>query len=86
MDTIAHDLQGSAPQQQQQQGPTQRNQPNLFEVLQERKVKVFSFDDWLHLDAAEVERGALSGKPREKCVSIPLMLARRGVQWGSCLD
>lgn len=69
---IAQDLQGSTPQQREQS-----QQPDLAEVLKERGVNVFSFGDWSQLDAAEVERGALSGKPREKCVSVSLMLAKK---------
>jgi ferredoxin/flavodoxin---NADP+ reductase len=34
-----------------------------------------SFGDWATIDAAERSRGALCGKPREKFVSVPDMLA-----------
>jgi ferredoxin/flavodoxin---NADP+ reductase len=34
-----------------------------------------SFGDWAAIDAAEKRRGALCGKPREKFVSVPDMLA-----------
>jgi ferredoxin--NADP+ reductase len=34
-----------------------------------------SYPDWGTIDAAEKRRGALLGKPREKFVTIPDMLA-----------
>jgi hypothetical protein len=74
VNAIAQDLQGSAPQQQEQEQQPQPRQPDLLGLLEERGVNVFSFGDWLHLDASEIERGALSGKPREKCVSTRQML------------
>ena len=74
VDAIAHDIRDKAPQQQH----VEEEEPNLLNLLQGRGVKIFSFSDWLQLDAAEVEQGALSGKARQKCVSIPLMLAHGG--------
>src|SRR6188508_3168409 len=46
----------------------------LLALLKSRNVRVVSYDDWRRIDAAEVERGAPLGKPREKFVSIEEML------------
>jgi hypothetical protein len=35
---------------------------------------VVGYDDWRRIDAAEVERGAPIGKPREKFTSVEEML------------
>ena len=40
-----------------------------------------SYRDWAAIDAAEKRRGVPLGKPREKFVSVPDMLAR-----GGCVD
>lgn len=40
-----------------------------------RVTRVVSYPDWGTIDAAEKRRGALLGKPREKFVTIPDMLA-----------
>jgi ferredoxin--NADP+ reductase len=42
----------------------------LRDLLAGRGVRVVTFEDWQHLDAAEVERGREKGKPREKFVSV----------------
>jgi ferredoxin/flavodoxin---NADP+ reductase len=47
----------------------------LLARLNARVTRVVSFGDWAIIDAAEKRRGALCGKPREKFVSIPDMLA-----------
>jgi hypothetical protein len=39
-----------------------------------RGVRVVGYDDWRRIDAAEIERGAALGKPREKFVSVDEML------------
>ena len=38
-------------------------------------MRVVSFADWKKIDAAEIERGAALGKPREKFVRITGMLS-----------
>jgi ferredoxin/flavodoxin---NADP+ reductase len=40
-----------------------------------RGARVVSFDDWLVIDRAEVERGAPKGKPREKFTRLEEMLS-----------
>ena len=47
----------------------------LLARLNTRVARVVSFGDWATIDAAEKRRGALCGKPREKFVSVPDMLA-----------
>ena len=47
----------------------------LLARLVARVPRIVSYGDWAKLDAAEKRRGALVGKPREKFVSIPAMLA-----------
>lgn len=46
----------------------------LLAFFRNRGVRVVDYDDWRRIDAAEVERGAAAGKPREKFVSIEEML------------
>lgn len=46
----------------------------LTALLKSRNVRVVGYDDWRRIDAAEVERGASVGKPREKFLSIDEML------------
>ena len=49
---------------------------NVLELLSKRNVRAVSYADWQTIDAAEVERGAASGKPREKFTSVAEMLAQ----------
>jgi ferredoxin/flavodoxin---NADP+ reductase len=46
----------------------------LRRILQERRARIVTYDDWLRLDAREVVRGRTLGKSREKFVRIPEML------------
>jgi adrenodoxin-NADP+ reductase len=46
----------------------------LAQLLQERQAPVVSWPVWEKIDAAEVERGAAVGKPREKFTSVEEML------------
>jgi ferredoxin--NADP+ reductase len=47
----------------------------LREWLHKKGVRVVTFDDWRRIDAEEIKRGARYGKPREKYISVPEMLA-----------
>ncbi len=47
----------------------------IVAVLAERGVRVVTWQDWLILDAHEVQAGKAVGKPREKLVSIEQALA-----------
>ncbi|MFM1919354.1 MAG: hypothetical protein RLZZ303_988 [Candidatus Hydrogenedentota bacterium] len=47
----------------------------LRHLLRERGVRVVSFDDWKHIDAAEVAAGEAAGKPRERFTRVAEMLA-----------
>lgn len=49
--------------------------PALAHLLFERYVQYVTFKDWKIIDAQEIERGKLLGKPREKFTSITEMLA-----------
>ena len=51
------------------------NPDALLARLRKRVARIVSFGDWTIIDAAERHRGALLGKPREKFVSVPEMLA-----------
>jgi ferredoxin--NADP+ reductase len=44
-------------------------------LLAERAFRAVAFDDWKHLDAMEIERGAASGRPRIKFGRVQEMLA-----------
>ena len=46
----------------------------LHGLLAQRGVRVVSFADWRRIDAAEIARGAVNGKPREKFTRIDEML------------
>jgi ferredoxin--NADP+ reductase len=46
----------------------------LTAFLRGRGVRIVSYEDWRRIDAAEVERGTVIGKPREKFLSIDEML------------
>ncbi|MCC6152498.1 MAG: FAD-dependent oxidoreductase [Candidatus Hydrogenedentes bacterium] len=43
-------------------------------LLAQRGVRVVSYADWRRIDSAEIARGAVSGKPREKFTRIKEML------------
>jgi ferredoxin/flavodoxin---NADP+ reductase len=47
----------------------------LLAKLRQRVARIVSYRDWATIDAAEKRRGTLCGKPREKFVSVPDMLA-----------
>jgi len=47
----------------------------VAKLLKERDVKMVTFEDWKTIDAAEVERGSIVGKPREKFAQIAGMLS-----------
>ena len=46
----------------------------LEPLLEDRGVRVVTFDDWKKIEAAEVARAGGSGRPREKFVTVPEML------------
>ena len=46
----------------------------LLARLRMRVARLVCYGDWASIDAAEKRRGALSGKPREKFVSVRDML------------
>jgi ferredoxin/flavodoxin---NADP+ reductase len=48
---------------------------DLMKFLKNRDVRVVTFEDWKKIDAAEIERGAKLGKPREKFTQITGMLS-----------
>ena len=48
---------------------------SLAEYLKKKGVRAVTFEDWKKIDTAEIERGKLSGKPREKFVLKEEMLA-----------
>ena len=43
-------------------------------ILQEKQVRVVSLEDWRKIDAEEIRRGGLVGKPRERFTRIQEML------------
>jgi ferredoxin--NADP+ reductase len=48
---------------------------SIQHLLRSRSTRPVSFSDWKRIDAAEVARGAPSGKPREKFTCVREMLA-----------
>jgi ferredoxin--NADP+ reductase len=51
----------------------------VLDLLASRGVRVVSYPDWCRIDAAEVARGAVAGKPREKFVDVGEMLSAVGL-------
>lgn len=47
----------------------------ILPVIQLRTEKIVRYADWLNIDASEVERGKVSGKPREKFTRVEEMLS-----------
>ncbi|MBI5130233.1 MAG: FAD-dependent oxidoreductase [Rhodopseudomonas palustris] len=47
----------------------------LLARLRTRVPRIVSYDDWAAIDAAEKRKGALHGRPRDKFVSVPEMMA-----------
>ena len=56
-------------------GQRSRDPDALLALLDTRVARMVSYRDWAAIDAAEKRRGAPLGKPREKFVSVPDMLA-----------
>jgi ferredoxin--NADP+ reductase len=56
-------------------GQRRRDPDALLARLNTRVARIISYRDWAAIDAAEKRRGAPLGKPREKFVSVPDMLA-----------
>jgi ferredoxin--NADP+ reductase len=48
---------------------------DVLELLAARSVRVVSYPQWRAIDAAEIERGAAAGKPREKFVDVDEMVS-----------
>ena len=47
----------------------------MANFLKDREVRVVTFEDWKKIDAAEIQRGAKLGKPREKFARVSGMLS-----------
>jgi ferredoxin--NADP+ reductase len=47
---------------------------SLLDLLKKQKVRYLTYSDWKKIDAVELERGAKTGKPREKVLSVKEML------------
>ncbi|MCK5015127.1 MAG: NADP oxidoreductase, partial [Candidatus Omnitrophica bacterium] len=50
------------------------NTKAVLDLLNQKGVRVVSFDDWQKIDASEIERGQKIGKPREKYISVDEMI------------
>ena len=59
-------------------GEARRGAAACYELLEQRKVRHISFEDWKKIDAAEIACGEPKGKPREKYTSTSEMLALLG--------
>lgn len=51
-----------------------RHDTAMNELLKQKNIQHFTFDDWLKIDKIEVENGNQIGKPREKFTSVESML------------
>jgi len=58
---------------------TDPRRESVIELLRGKGVRFVSYDDWRRIDAVEIERGQLVGKPREKFVTIEDMLSAAGI-------
>ncbi|OGX33503.1 MAG: NADP oxidoreductase [Omnitrophica WOR_2 bacterium RIFCSPHIGHO2_02_FULL_52_10] len=47
----------------------------LTKILNAKGKRVVTFQDWLKIDAAEIQRGQKAGKPREKFVAVEEMIS-----------
>jgi ferredoxin/flavodoxin---NADP+ reductase len=47
---------------------------SLIQSLRDKGVRVISYEDWHKIDAVEIERGQVVGKPREKITRVSEML------------
>ena len=52
-----------------------RDSAPLHALLSSRGIRVVSYDDWRRIDAAEVARGEVKGKPRDKLTTFNELLA-----------
>ena len=48
----------------------------IHPILQERKVRPVSFEDWQKIDQIEKSKGESSGKPREKFTNVSDMMSQ----------
>lgn len=55
-----------------------RNRSDVEKFLQDKKVRHVTYADWRKIDQVEIERGQLSGKPREKFTAVEEMLKTIG--------
>jgi ferredoxin/flavodoxin---NADP+ reductase len=55
------------------------NSRNLQDILNERGCRPVSYDQWLRIDAAEIDVGRPRGKPREKFTRIEDLLSAAGM-------
>ncbi len=56
-------------------GAPHRENDHLNGLLADRGIRVVSYEDWLKIDTAEVERGKAAGKPRGNFTTVDEMLA-----------
>jgi len=68
VDQLFDDLPKLTPSATRDDAPVRR-------ILEKRGVRPVSYEDWLKIDAAEVERGKQRGKPRDNFTRIDEMLA-----------
>lgn len=50
-----------------------KNPDSIYTLLDERSVRYINFDEWKRIDSAEVKRGEVKDKPREKFTRIDEM-------------
>lgn len=55
--------------------PRAADKEDLLTRLRSRVPRLVSYQDWAVLDAAEKRRGGIHGRPRDKFVSVPEMIA-----------
>ena len=70
--TISNDLQRNSSNGSSDKKGFAQVQP----ILQERKVRAVSFEDWQKIDQREKAKGETSGKPREKFTNVQDMMSQ----------
>lgn len=56
-------------------GSPKTGRDGIYPLLDERKVRHINYSDWKKIDEAEVERGSVKDKPREKITSVEEMIS-----------
>lgn len=74
--TIGNDLQKNLTSNDSVTAEDKKGFAQINPILQERKIRPVSFEDWKKIDQKEKEIGETSGKPREKFTNVSEMMSQ----------